>query len=201
MYNQPNVTLVDLSESPIERITKTGIQTTDEHYDLDVIIYATGFNAITGAFDQIDIRGAGGQSLADKWSQGPSTYIGLLTAGFPNMVMVAGPQSASGSTNFPRAIERGVEWTTQFMLHARAHGLTRIEAQEEAEAEWGEQVVRAYNKLLARRSKGWFTGYNSNVEGHEEGVVRYQAYFGGGPKYGSILDKVAADGYPKIRQS
>ncbi|MGH0031824.1 MAG: flavin-containing monooxygenase [Myxococcota bacterium] len=194
-YNRENVHLVDLSETPVERITPRGIQTTRKHYDLDLIVYATGFDAITGAWDRMQIHGAGGALLADKWRDGPSTYFGLLTHGFPNLLMVAGPQSVSGSTNFPRAIEGGVDWITRFLEHVRERGITRFEARAEAEKEWHEEVVRAHERLLARRSRGWFTGYNSNVAGHGEGSVRYVAYFGGGPKYGERIRQAADEGY------
>ena len=163
-----------------------------------MIVYATGFDAITGGYDRIDIRGVGGQTLADAWRDGPSTYLGSLTHGFPNMLMVAGPQSVSGSTNFPRAIETGVDWLTGLLVHARDHGINRVEARSEAQEQWVEEVVRAHEKLLFRRSKGWFTGYNSNVVGHQEGKIRYQAYFGGVPKYMKLINQEAADGYPSI---
>jgi len=197
-YNRDHVRLVDLSETPIERITKTGVQTTAGHHDLDVLVYATGFDAITGAFDRMTIRGVGGRLLADKWRDGPSTYMGLLTHGFPNLLMVAGPQSVSGSTNFPRAIEGGVNWVTALLEHAFDRGYTRLEAQADAEREWGEEVAQVHEALLLRRSKGWFTGYNENVPGHEAGHVRYQAYFGGAPRYMEFLRKAEADGYPRI---
>ena len=197
-YNRDNVHLVSLADAPIERITANGIQTAAEHHDLDVIVYATGFDAITGGYDRIDIRGVDGQTLADKWSESPRTHLGALTHGFPNMLMVAGPQSVSGSTNFPRAIEIGVDWLTDLLVHAREQGATRIEARLEAEQHWVEEVVRAHEKMLFRRSKGWFTGYNSNVAGHQEGKIRYQAYFGGSPKYVAIIDQAAADGYPGV---
>ncbi len=197
-YNRDNVHLVDITATPIERVTKTGIQTSEEHFDLDLIVYATGFNAMTGAFDQIDVRGTGGQSLGEKWRDGPLTFMGILTHGFPNLLMVAGPQSVSGSTNYPRAIEKGVDWVTGLLEHAVQNGLTRLEADAEAELEWREEVVRAHEKLLLRRSRGWFTGYNSNVAGHEFGKVRFQAYFGTAPKYMAMLKEVAAEGYAKI---
>lgn len=200
-YNRDNVHLVDIADTPIECITNTGIQTTAAHYDLDMIVYATGFDAITGGFDRMEIHGAEDKTLHDKWRDGPSTYLGILTHGFPNMLMVAGPQSVSGSTNFPRAIEGGVDWTTGLLKHALDNGYTRLDAQPQAEKDWVEQVVRAHEKLLARRSQGWFTGYNSNVSGHEVGKVRYQAYFGGGPKYTAILEQAAADGYRQINMS
>lgn len=197
-YNRDNVHLVSLAQTPIERFTTRGIQTTADHYDLDLIVYATGFDAITGAFDHMDIRGTDGRSLGEKWRDGPVTYLGLLSHGFPNLLMVAGPQSVSGSTNFPRAIEGGVQWVTRLLAHALEHGHTRFEASAEAEQAWGEEVRASYERLLLRRSKGWFTGYNSNVAGHEAGKVRYQAYFGGGPKYRAILEEAAAAGYPRL---
>jgi len=197
-YNRDNVHLVDLFETPIDHMTETGIQTSDEHHDLDVIIYATGFDAITGGYDKIDIRGVNGARLGDKWRDGPETYLGVLASGFPNLLMVAGPQSVSGSTNFPRAIETGVDWITDLVIHARDHNIERIETTAEAEDEWLEEVKFAHERLLFRRSQGWFTGYNSNIAGREVGNVRYQAYFGGAPRYTSKIASVANDGYTGI---
>lgn len=197
-YNRDNVELIDIAATPIERFTTDGIETTQAHFDLDLIVYATGFDAITGAYDRIDITGVDGVELADKWRDGPSTYVGLLTAGFPNMLMLAGPQSVSGSTNFPRAIETGAEWVSDLIDFARTNGVTRVEADAEAEQGWVDEVVRFQERLLVRRSKGWFTGYNSNVAGHEEGNIRYQAYFGGAPRYTRAVTEIAADGYRGI---
>lgn len=197
-YNRDNVRLVSLGETPIERITRTGIQTSAEHIELDLIVFATGFNAITGAFDQLEIRGTDGQTLGEKWRDGPSTWLGVLTHGFPNLLMVAGPQSVSGSTNFPRAIEGGVDFVTALLQHALAHGHTRIEARARAEQEWVDEVIRAHERILLRRSQGWFTGYNSNVEGHEAGKVRYQAYFGTAPKYAAKLEAAAAESFRQV---
>ena len=121
-YNRDNVHLIDISRTPIERITATGIRTTDAHFELDLIVYATGFDAITGAMDRIGIRGVNGITLSDKWREGPSTYLGVLSHGFPNLLMVAGPQSVSGSTNYPRAIESGVNWVTGLLKHAMDSG-------------------------------------------------------------------------------
>ena len=200
-YNRDNVHLIDLLETPIECFTHTGVQTTAAHHELDIIVYATGFDAITGGYDRIDIRGVGGHTLRDKWRDGPSTYLGVLTHGFPNLLMVAGPQSASGSTNFPRAIATGVDWVTALLQHAIDSGCTRIEAQAGAEQEWVAEVERIQKRMLLRGSRGWFTGYNSNVEGHAEGKVRYQAYFGGAPRYRATMDRAAAEGYPAIDMS
>ena len=198
-YNRPNVELVDLRETPIEHFTSTGIQTSGAHYDLDLIVYATGFDAITGAYDRVEILGVDGTSLAERWRDGPSTYLGVLSHGFPNLFMVAGPQSVSGSTNFPRAIETGVDWVTDLVAYAFENGHSRVEAELGAEQEWVNEVIRAHERMLFRRSKGWFTGYNSNVAGHQEGSVRYQAYFGGAPRYRAKVDAIAADGYEGIQ--
>jgi len=128
----------------------------------------------------------------------PSTYLGVLATGFPNMLMVAGPQSVSGSTNFPRAIETGVDWITGMLEYARSHGHRRIEAATDAEQGWQQEVVAAHERLLLRGSKGWFTGYNSNVAGHDSGLIRYQAYFGGVPRYTKKINEVAASGYSGV---
>lgn len=199
-YNRDNVHLVSLAETPIERITPKGIQTSAGHHDVDLIVFATGFDAITGAFDHLDVRGVDGATLRDKWRDGPNTWMGLLTHGFPNLLMVAGPQSVSGSTNFPRAIEGGVNWVTGFLQQVREEGCTRFEVAPEAEAAWGREVARAYEGLLLRHSKGWFTGYNSNVAGHEAGRVRHQAYFAPAPKYAAQAAKAAAAGYREVER-
>jgi hypothetical protein len=117
------------------------------------------------------------------------------------MLMVAGPQSVSGSTNFPRAIENGVDWLTEMLQHALDQGCTRIEAKPEAEQDWVAEVQRVQERLLLRGSRGWFTGYNSNVEGHSEGQIRYQAYFGGAPRYKTTIERATAEGYPAIEMS
>src|ERR1700757_4923294 len=126
VYNRPNVKLVDINETPIERITPTGIKTSAAEYEFDIIIYATGFDAITGAFDRINIRGVDGVSLKDKWKEGPQTFLGILVDGFPNMLMVMGPHTGLG--NFPRAAEYSADWVTRLIKFAHERGLTRIEA-------------------------------------------------------------------------
>ena len=187
-FNRDNVRLVDLTETPIECITRRGIRTTDEEHEFDVIVYATGFDAVTGSYDRIDIRGAGGRRLRDKWSEDTPTYLGVLVAGFPNMLMPTGPQSGSASTNFPRGIELGVDWITDLLTHMWANGCTRVEATAEAEASWSAYVAKLYDIMLIRNAQGWFTGYNSNVDGHERGKIRHVVFSGGTPKYRARLD-------------
>lgn len=199
VYNQNNVELVDVSATPIERITESGIRTTEKEYAFDVIVYATGFDAITGAFDQIDIRGAGGVSLRTKWQETPYTYLGLLVNGFPNLLMPGGPQSGSASTNYPRAIETGVNWCTDLIRFAVSKNASRMEPSAEAEKEWTEEVVDRYAGMLMRRAKSWFTGYNSNVPGHEEGRIRYFVYNGGAPRWARYLKQEADGGFRSIK--
>lgn len=192
-YNRDNVHLVDLNETPITRVTPRGIETTGGEQEFDLIIYATGFDAITGAFDRIDFTGLGGKKLRDKWRDGPITYLGLQTTGFPNMVTLAGPQSASVGTNFPRGIEETVDWTTSLIKYMREQGYQRVEATPEAEEAWTEHVKSMYEGSLIATTKSWFTGYNSNVEGHDK--LRYMVYFGGAPKYRETLAETAANDY------
>ena len=196
-YNRDNVELVDSAETPITRITPTGIETTDDAFEFDVIVYSTGFDAFTGAFDRIDIRGRGGRKLREKWSAGPVTYLGIAVGGFPNMVMLAGPQSAA--TNFPRGAELAVDWVTPLLEYMWQHGYRRFDVDEGAEAAWCEHVQEMYQGLLIRKAKSWITGYNSNVDGHEYGKTRYNIYNGGGPKYAKRLREVAGNAYEGLR--
>ena len=195
-YNRDNVELVDSSETPIVRITPTGLETTDRAFEFDVIVYSTGFDAFTGAYDRIDIQGADGRRLRDKWADGPVTYLGLLVSGFPNMVMLAGPQGAA--TNFPRGAELAVDWATSFLEYLRQHRYRRFDVDEAAEAEWFEHVKEMYEGLLLRKAKSWITGYNSNLDGHEFGKTRYNIYNGGGPKYAKRLREMVANDYAGV---
>jgi cation diffusion facilitator CzcD-associated flavoprotein CzcO len=197
-FNRDNVYLVDISETPIERITEKGIRTTVRDYEFDIIVYATGFDAITGAYDRIDIRGIGGATLFEKWKDAPSTFLGMLVHGFPNLLMPTGPQSASATTNFPRGIENGVNWCVSLLQYMWDRGNTRAEPSLEAEQRWTAHVAKMYEIMLMRKAKSWFTGYNSNVAGHEEGKIRHFVYNGGTPKYVGIINDVAAKGYDGV---
>lgn len=198
-YNRDNVELVDCSETPIQRVVPNGIETSDKTYDLDVIIFATGFDSFTGAFDQIDIRGRNGVKLRDKWADGPITYLGLTVTDMPNFLMLSGPQIAA--TNFPRASELAVEWTTKFLAHMKAQEYSRFDTSEDAEQQWFEHVVDMYQGLLLRKAQSWITGYNSNLAGHEYGKMRYNIYNGGGPKYAKTLKQVEDDNYRGLKLS
>ncbi|MGA8899150.1 flavin-containing monooxygenase [Bradyrhizobium sp.] len=197
-YNRDNVHLVDIGETPLVRVTENGLRTSERDYEFDIIVYATGFDAITGAFDLIDISGIGGETLAEKWKQAPSTFLGLLIHGFPNLLMPTGPQSASASTNFPRGIEHNVNWCTNLLQYMWDRGYTRADATREAQERWTAHVAKMYEIMLMRKAKSWFTGYNSNVAGHEEGTVRYFLYNGGTPKFVAIANDVAAKAYQEI---
>jgi cation diffusion facilitator CzcD-associated flavoprotein CzcO len=195
-YNRSNVELVDAAETPIARITPTGIETSEGSFAFDVIVYATGFDAFTGAFDHIDIQGTDGEQLRDKWAAGPVTYRGLMISGFPNLLMLMGPQTAAA--NFPRSAELSVDWVTPFLEHMWAHGHERFDVDGAAEAEWFAHVKAMYEGLLLRNAKSWFTGYNSNIVGHEHGKMRYNIYNGGGPKYASILSEMVDKDYEGV---
>ena len=197
-YNRPNVHLVDISETPIERITEAGLRTTARDYGFDIIVYSTGFDAITGAYDQIDISGIGGAKLSEQWKDGPSTFLGMMVHGFPNLLMPTGPQSGSASTNFPRGIETGVNWCTALLEHIWDRGLTRADPTLAAQQRWTGYVAKMYAIMLLRNARGWFTGYNSNVPGHEAGKIRHVVFNGGTPKYVAAINDVVAKGYEGI---
>ena len=194
VYNQPNVELVDITETPIERITPTGVKTSAREYEFDMIIYATGFDAITGAFDRIDIRGVDNVSLKDKWNNGPQTFLGIMVDDFPNMLMVMGPHAGLG--NFPRAAEYSADWVTGLIRFARDRGLTRIEATVAGSIAWTDHVIEASEGLLFAEVDSWMTGINRNVEGKQ--VRRIMRYSGGHPKFREPCEAVAADGYREL---
>ena len=193
-YNQPNIRLVDITETPIERITPKGIRTSDAEYEFDIIVYATGFDAITGSFDRIDIRGAGGQRLKDKWANGPQTFLGVQVEGFPNMFMLMGPHTALG--NIPRSIEYNVDWVTGLLRHMREHDLSRADVRPEAVAAWTDHVKALGEGLLSNEVNSWMTGINTNVEGKQTRIIA--RYSGSAPAYRARCDEVAAKGYPEL---
>ncbi|VIO79887.1 2-oxo-Delta(3)-4,5, 5-trimethylcyclopentenylacetyl-CoA monooxygenase [Bradyrhizobium ivorense] len=195
VYNQDNVDLVDLTETPIERITPEGIRTTENDYAFDIIIYATGFDAITGSFDAIDLRGSGGARLKEKWTHGPETYLGLMVDGFPNMMMLMGPHTALG--NIPRSIEYSVDWVTGLLRFATAKGLTLLDATPAGTAAWTDHVKALGVGLLSNEVDSWMTGINRNVEGKQTRIVA--RYSGSAPAYRARCDEVAAKGYVELR--
>jgi cation diffusion facilitator CzcD-associated flavoprotein CzcO len=192
-YNLPHVRLVDMRETPVERVTETGIQTSDASYEFDLIIFATGFDAVTGSFDRIEFRGTGDQRLTEHWADGPKTLLGLLSAGFPNLLTIVGPHNASTRCNIPRCIEQNVDWITDLLRHARENKITRIEATPDAEADWSKHVEELASGMLYTLVDSWMTGINTNVDGRN--VRRVLQYQGGAPAYRKRCDAIAAEGY------
>ena len=189
-FNRPNVTLVDVRSTPIEEITERGIRTSEREYELDDIIFATGFDAMTGALFAIDIRGRGGVSLRDRWADGPQTYLGLATHGFPNMFMITGPQSPSVLTNMVVAIEQHVEWIADCIRYLREHGYDAIEAAPEAEQQWVAHHAEVANLTLIPKTDSWWVG--ANIPGKRRLLY---PYVGGLDAYRAICDNVARAGY------
>jgi cation diffusion facilitator CzcD-associated flavoprotein CzcO len=156
VFNQDNVLLVDVREAPIERITPKGVKTADAEYELDVLIFATGYDAVTGSLTRIDIRGEGGQSLKDKFANGPRTYMGISSAGFPNLFTI----NAASVGNFVRACEPLVDWVSEAISYVRDHGYTQISATPETEEAWTQHVAEAGAKILRTQANSWFVGAN-----------------------------------------
>ena len=192
-YNRDNVTLVDLRKGPITRVGPAGIDTLQGFFELDVIIYATGFDAMTGALSRIDVRGRGGRLLRDVWAaEGPAAYLGLAVAGFPNLFIVQAPGSPSATTNFVAAMEQHVEWIGDCIAYLREHGHRTIEASHRAQTEWIDHTTElvAPTVLVHPTCHSWYNG--ANVPGKKR---RYMAYAAGIPEYRRRCDEVAAAGY------
>ncbi len=195
-FNRDNVTLVDVKSTPIERITPGGIMTADAEYELDAIIFATGFDAMTGTLLAIDIRTGDGASLKDAWSDGPDAYLGLMVAGLPNLFMINGPGSPSVKMNMILAIEHHTDWIMSLIDHLAANGLNRIEATEQAQADWVEHARELAEATLMPVADSWYVG--ANVPGKKR---VYMPYFGGFERYWKICDEIAADGYRGFKLS
>ena len=195
-YNRDNVNLIDISQSPIKHISKTGIQTKDKHFELDLIIYATGFDAITGAFKNIDIVGESGQKLIEKWADGPSTYLGLQTEGFPNFFTLVGPHNGSTFCNIPRCIEQNVEWVTECIKYMSKKGYTKIATEKSAEDEWTQHVYDVAEPSLLMKTDSWFVG--ANIPGKKRTFLMYA---GGSPTYREKCEQIAAKDYEGFKLS
>ena len=195
-FNRDNVQLVSTTKTPISRVSATGIETTEQSFEFDIIVYATGFDSFTGAFDRIDIQGLKGKRLSEKWKAGPVTHLGLMINDFPNFLMLMGPQTPAA--NFPRSAEMSVNWVTPFLEYMWAKGHVMFNADEGDEAEWVEHVKETYKGALLRNAKSFFTGYNSNIEGHEHGKTRYNIYNGGVPRYASIISEFSNNEYKGV---
>lgn len=193
VYNQANVELVDLSVSPIECVTPAGVRTAEGEIELDLLILATGFDAVRGAIDRIEIVGNNGTTLKEKWAEGPVTNLGLAVSGFPNLLTLVGPHNSATFCNIPRCIEQNVDWVTDVICHMKEKGYNRIQTTPEAEAEWTAHVHRVAEGLLLMKTRSWFLGLNSNIEDRD--VPRLLVYAGGSPRYRARCDEVAAQGY------
>ena len=193
-FNRDNVSLVDLREAPLETFTATGIRTTNADYPLDTVVFATGFDAMTGALERIDIRGIDGLVLKDKWAAGPRTYLGLATAGFPNFFIITGPGSPSVLASMTVGIEQHVDWIAQCLEWLAAHGANRIEADVQAEDAWVEHVNTVAAKTLMQGCNSWYVG--ANIPGKPRVFL---PYVGGFPRYEARCNDVAANGYAGFR--
>ena len=189
-YNRDNVTLVDIRHSPISEITPKGLRTEDEEYELDIIVFATGFDAMTGTFFKIDIRGRNNLALKEKWAEGPKTYLGLAAVGFPNMFMITGPGSPSVLSNMPVSIEQHVEWTSDFIEYLSERDIDVVEADADAETAWVAHVNEVYEMTLFPLANSWYLG--ANIPGKPR---VFMPYAGGVGAYREKCDEVAASGY------
>jgi len=189
-YNRPNVHLVDINAQPIEEVTPKGIMVGGKEHQVDVIIFATGFDAITGALNRIDIRGVGGKSLKEKWAVAPSTYLGLGVNGFPNLFTITGPGSPSVLSNMVVAIEQHVDWISDCLTHMRSKNLERIEADSAAEAAWlGHVNAVASMVVISKGCNSWYNG--SNIAGKPVTYIPLVGF----PQYVAKCTECVQNGY------
>ncbi len=189
-FNRPNVTLVDVSKTPITAVTPEGVDVAGKLYAIDALVLATGFDAMTGALNRIDIRGRDGKPLKDKWAAGPRTYLGLAVAGFPNLFVVTGPGSPSVLSNMMTSIEQHVEWIADCLEHLRSIGARQIEADASAEDAWVSHVNEVAGQSLRPSVDSWYVG--ANIPGKPR---VFMPYLGGAQVYRRKCDDVAAAGY------
>ena len=189
-FNRDNVTLVDVRNAPIERITATGISTANAIYDLDAIAFATGFDAMTGAMMEIDVFTDKGAEIRDTWKHGPSTLLGIMIPGFPNLFMVTGPGSPGVKSNMMVSIEQHVDFISDCLVYLREHGHSSIKPEESAATSWDRHVMEVADATLYPRANSWYMG--ANVPGKSR---VFMPYIGGVHQYKRICDEIAANGY------
>ena len=189
-FNQQHVHLVDMRKTPLIEVTDKGVRTSEQEYEFDALVFATGFDAMTGALTAVDIRGKNGLSLKEKWAEGPRTYLGLAVAGFPNLFTITGPLSPSVLSNMIVSIEQHVDWVTDCIARLREQGIAEIEATTEAEDAWVEHVAEVGAYTLYPTADSWYMG--SNVPGKPR---VFMAYIGGVGAYREKCDEIAANGY------
>ncbi len=193
-FNRDNVTLVDLRKAPIERLVASGLRTADTDYELDSIVFATGYDAMTGALLRMDIRGRGGETLAHAWEAGPRTYLGLMTAGFPNLFTITGPGSPSVLASMIFAIEQHVDWIADCLRALQQRGANLIEAEADAQDRWVAHVNEVADRTLFPLANSWYVG--ANIPGKPR---VFMPYVGGVVPYREKCDAVAANGYEGFR--
>jgi cyclohexanone monooxygenase len=189
-FNRPNVTLVDIKSNPIEEINANAVRAGAKHHEVDALVLATGFDAMTGSVARIDIRGRNGQTLNQKWAEGPKTYLGLMSAGFPNLFLITGPGSPSVLSNMIVSIEQHVDWISDCVAYMRDRRLETMEADREAEEKWVVHVNEVASTTLYPQANSWYMG--ANVPGKPR---IFMPYIGGVGPYRKICDEVAAKGY------
>ncbi len=189
-YNRDNVTLVDIRSKPITEITPSGLRTADAGYALDAIVFATGFDAMTGAMKEIDIRTDAGMSIRRKWEHGPCTYLGIMIAGFPNLFMITGPQSPGVKSQMILACEQHVDWIAGCVQYLRNRGFSRIEATDSAEGAWVQHNNEVADRTLYPLANSWYVG--ANIPGKPR---VFMPYVGGVSAYKKKCDEIAARGY------
>ena len=189
-YNRENVKLVDISKKPIQRLVTDGIIVDNQLYSFDSIIFATGFDAMTGSLFNVDIKGRGGLALTDKWNAGPKTYLGLMSASFPNLFMITGPGSPSVKSNMIMSIEQHVDLVTETLLTMRSKGLSVVEPELEAENKWVDHVQEVANKTLFPQANSWYMG--ANIPGKPR---LFMPYIGGVGAYRKICEEIVANNY------
>jgi cyclohexanone monooxygenase len=189
-FNRPNVTLVDIRSNPIEEILPNSVRTRAKDYEVDALVLATGFDAMTGSVAKIDIIGRDGQTLNQKWAEGPKTYLGLMSAGFPNLFIITGPGSPSVLSNMIVSIEQHVDWITDCIGHMRHRGLDTMEANKEAEDNWVAHVNEVAHTTLYPQANSWYMG--ANIPGKPQ---IFMPYIGGVGAYRQICNDVASKGY------
>ncbi|MED6311128.1 MAG: NAD(P)/FAD-dependent oxidoreductase [Pseudomonadota bacterium] len=193
-YNRENVDLVDISEKPIQRITREGLIVNGREFEFDSIVFATGFDAMTGTLFNVDIRGRNDLALKEKWYAGPRTYLGLMSEAFPNLFMITGPGSPSVKSNMLVSIEQHVDFVTESIIYMREHGLELMEPDVAAEDDWVDHVQEAANKTLFPRANSWYMG--ANIPGKPR---LFMPYIGGVGTYRRICEEVVADNYKGFR--
>jgi len=190
MYNRANVSLVDVRAAPIVEFTESGLSTSQAHYELDAIVTATGFDAVTGAMNRINIEGCGGRTLIDKWADGPTTYLGTMVSGFPNLFMIHGPSTPAAQAQMITTGEWQVNWVAGIIDDMEREGLSYLETTQQAEQEWATEVELMSEQSLHKYADSWYNG--KNIEGKKGGLM---IYLGGFPRFSELCESAVENNY------